>query len=585
MDIFKNLGINVGGDQSLINQTQESESVAKGEFGTDIVRKGAGTSARDMLEAQLNKGMVFEVKRASPHAEPAGERVENPSLKDTHGEMFHSDNDKQAQELQSKVEEVDQSFDGEDKDPKRQPKKRTAWDYPQPGHGEGETRIELKMKSEREQQSLLFLKAMADRACGIKKDAMPPPPPPPQTGTINSQIGFPFGKGTRNRAPSVKPSMHAPRQKKDPAQAKMERQVRREMGVGKSDSLIEMVEDPFSPLTIRRVHENSPGVAERRRPSVFPELQRSMAFDKMKSKDAVSSKISKLVREGKPQKQAVATALNMEREGRLTPGGGYKRVGKSEIDEMFDIIKGEKMISTPKKEMIDEHKKLVDVLESPSHKDDKKEAKKQKQELKDYQKAEKFDYNHDGKLDQHEKDHKKNAKLIQQLNAKKSFIKSAGVGGIVFDFGPLTGNPIADNATALLNQHADPVQASNVAYQRDSYNQALMEYTKKGEAYHGEKTPFGNVEKGWADQLNKPMDQQVKEAFEAGALDKGGPAIKNQYNETQMSLNGEVIKATSETDAAVIEMMKASGMDLSGLETGTIADATSGGKIKVTAGE
>lgn len=37
------------------------------------------------------------------------------------------------------------------------------------------------------------------------------------------------------------------------------------------------------------------------------------------------------------------------------------------------------------KEMAEEHKKLVDVLESPSHKDDKKEAKKQKKELVEYE--------------------------------------------------------------------------------------------------------------------------------------------------------------------------------------------------------
>lgn len=47
------------------------------------------------------------------------------------------------------------------------------------------------------------------------------------------------------------------------------------------------------------------------------------------TKGAVSKKISHLVKsEGKPQKQAVAMALNMEREGRLTKEGGYKRVGK-----------------------------------------------------------------------------------------------------------------------------------------------------------------------------------------------------------------------------------------------------------------
>lgn len=41
----------------------------------------------------------------------------------------------------------------------------------------------------------------------------------------------------------------------------------------------------------------------------------------------VSQKISHLMeKENMPQKQAVATALSMERAGRLTKGGGYKRV-------------------------------------------------------------------------------------------------------------------------------------------------------------------------------------------------------------------------------------------------------------------
>lgn len=46
----------------------------------------------------------------------------------------------------------------------------------------------------------------------------------------------------------------------------------------------------------------------------------------MKKKSAVSKKISKLVhREKMPVKQAVATALSMQRAGKLTKAGGYKR--------------------------------------------------------------------------------------------------------------------------------------------------------------------------------------------------------------------------------------------------------------------
>lgn len=42
-------------------------------------------------------------------------------------------------------------------------------------------------------------------------------------------------------------------------------------------------------------------------------------------------------------------------------------------------------VAEPRQDLIDEHKRLVDVLESPSHKDDKVEAKKQAEELREYE--------------------------------------------------------------------------------------------------------------------------------------------------------------------------------------------------------
>jgi len=45
-------------------------------------------------------------------------------------------------------------------------------------------------------------------------------------------------------------------------------------------------------------------------------------------KTAVSKKIGHLVREGTPQRQAVAMAMSMQRAGRLTKSGDYKRVGR-----------------------------------------------------------------------------------------------------------------------------------------------------------------------------------------------------------------------------------------------------------------
>lgn len=47
-----------------------------------------------------------------------------------------------------------------------------------------------------------------------------------------------------------------------------------------------------------------------------------------KSSEAVSAKVAKLIDEGMPQKQAVAVALEMEREEQLGPRGGYRPKGK-----------------------------------------------------------------------------------------------------------------------------------------------------------------------------------------------------------------------------------------------------------------
>lgn len=60
-----------------------------------------------------------------------------------------------------------------------------------------------------------------------------------------------------------------------------------------------------------------------------------------------------------------------------------KRTKRLEDDKTLDMFADE--VTTPRQELIDEHKRLVDVLESPSRKDDKVEAKKQKEELEGYE--------------------------------------------------------------------------------------------------------------------------------------------------------------------------------------------------------
>jgi len=55
-----------------------------------------------------------------------------------------------------------------------------------------------------------------------------------------------------------------------------------------------------------------------------------MSHHRRPKKSAESKKISKLMHEGKSQDQSVAMALNMKREGRLTPSGGYRRKRRKE---------------------------------------------------------------------------------------------------------------------------------------------------------------------------------------------------------------------------------------------------------------
>jgi len=146
-----------------------------------------------------------------------------------------------------------------------------------------------------------------------------------------------------------------------------------------------------------------------------------------------------------------------------------------------------------------------------------------------------------------------------------SMVKSCGPGGIQFDFGPMTGNPIADNATRILNQCCDQTQADIAAGQRNEIGQAFGNFISKGEQH----SPFGAIPEAWTKQMAGSCDEAIKGMFERGELDCSedgsvksvGPALRNRFNQNQIQLGGELVKATSETDAALIEMMKHQGLD------------------------
>lgn len=133
---------------------------------------------------------------------------------------------------------------------------------------------------------------------------------------------------------------------------------------------------------------------------------------------------------------------------------------------------------------------------------------------------------------------------------------------MIFNFGQWTGNPVADNATALLNRHSDPVQNQIAQYQRESMAKALHTFVLTGQDPQAE-APAGGVHQEWERQFNKSLDQQVVEGIKSGEIPveggmPGAPGqqIKGDFNKSQMQLGGETIVGQSETDAAVIEMMK-----------------------------
>lgn len=57
-------------------------------------------------------------------------------------------------------------------------------------------------------------------------------------------------------------------------------------------------------------------------------MRKKVSAKKRATNNRVGKKIAHLEKEGVKPKQAVAEALNMERKGRLTSSGGYKRVHK-----------------------------------------------------------------------------------------------------------------------------------------------------------------------------------------------------------------------------------------------------------------
>jgi hypothetical protein len=152
---------------------------------------------------------------------------------------------------------------------------------------------------------------------------------------------------------------------------------------------------------------------------------------------------------------------------------------------------------------------------------------------------------------------------------QNGIIVKSGPGGLQFDFGNTTGNPHADRATAMLNHFPDPMQQQIARDQASEINKAFSDYVALGEHAYNAKIGQMDLHQKHAEankELSKSTDQVIKEMHERGELtceeqqqSPNASLPMSKSYDAEINVGGELTKATSETDQAVIEMMKSSG--------------------------
>ena len=452
MDIFKAMGVTVGNDIKMIDQI-ESKTLEKGDESTQIVRKGSDISARERLEGQIEKGFV--VSRAPQHA-PGHDNSQTDyagTLKNTHGENWHTDNDKQVEEFLSAAAQIDREFPAESNANTKTPRHPGTY----APTGEQSHTLEFKSLSQEE----LFMKAFnevdevvvkgkkkkfdfdkdgkidaheehhaemeAEKACGVSKKS-------------DLDDIFDVVKGFNNAPPKMGVSKKAPKLPKDPVQIKQEAAQNKDLGVKKGTTeedvagMSTIAPDPYAtnPDLIATVHENSPDVTERLRPA--PLEKGGPGSGVRGHKTAMSDR-------------AVSNSEEREWNEEKEHGGKFTeyRPSQSGVNEQ----------AHPAKEM---------KRRNPSS-----GASYAGESLRE------------GDADSAKNQHRETLRQIKRQPAPNlpksmnSFIKAMGPGGMVFDFGNRTGNPIADRATDLLNQFSDPIQANNAQYNATSYQKAITD--------------------------------------------------------------------------------------------------------------
>lgn len=527
-DVLKSIGLHTEA-RSLIQTSddQTAKIIEKGLVEDQSGRVGLRGNAWDTLQGHLTENHSVTKSLTKMGVKKA---FGDENLKHTHGEEFHSDNDKQVEKLQSTAEEVDSvhPIDEQENKKVREGKKKRSGDY-QEDREERETPRKAPVGSIKRSlsQDELFAKAMGE---------LVPEPKAVKKGPL-VKWAKEEEKEEAHKSFTIEKSTLFPKK----AEA-----IAMEIYKPSADSIASGLMSQFN-WKIKELQE----------------LKNSSWFMNSELDDAAKEMAEKMYAKLKREINALVEK--------------YNKIGKSfgMMDEQVDVLKkscgvydkyfkkGETIQKSAPLTALDD---LVGVIKGE-------------------------DSLVEMLPDSNDPDvianiHENSVELAEQQNpepvykSKVPFLKSAGPGGFIFDFGNKTGNPLADNATALLNRHADGTQAAIAQDQRQTYDRALTQYVKKGDAAFagGE---FGSVNNEWANQMSKPLDQQVREAHEAGAFEKStGPAVKNQFNKVEANIGGQVVKATSPTDAAVLEMFKAEmeAMNEPGM---VVADIRNGGRQSV----
>ena len=483
-DLFKAAGIHVG-ETKLIEQVVNPIKILKGAANvSNISRAGMKPSARENLFAN------WDIRETDIEKAYGDE-----NLKNTHGEMYHTDNDKKVKKEVTTVVEVDVHSDGQEKLPANKAATSLTLsqcldDLVKTDNSIVGTNISIDGPTGNilinTPNSNIFLKKADDdsSSTGEEEDA--------QQKEIDREV-----QNEKNRKPEI---------------------IGRELKMSELDEIYNLVKAKTGQT---KVHQ------------VMSEYKEGTLHSGSKKGPKVATR-----------KQAVAIAMEQAGLSNKSGSADYESAMEISDEEMARRIKrgvheNSKGVSR-KSDSLDD---LVDLV-------------------KDY-KVKKAN------------DPKPPVVKTGIINKTANpFVKAAGKGGVLFDFGNITGNPVADNYNSILKDNTDPTQESIREGQIEEYDQALREYVSKG-----------NEKYSQDHNIVEPDGVNVAEsgAGSSGLIDKAETIdYREQFHGTALNIGGENVKAQSETDAYVLkqhEHLFKSDMNIVGNDQ--IIDASSGGSSVV----